>query len=632
MGRLRIGCALFSLFFWFLWVGASAHAYISTVTSTGVPVRWPGGGIHLDLAGNYVNSSGLASTDVFEAVVHSLERWQSASGGTVSFDYWQGSDPSIYEPNSDLNGLNQLYFASNGSSRPGPNVLGLTQVWYDSKTGKILETDIVLNDIDFQFTSRGTDTSGYGVGSSSGWRGEEGMPNVFVENVITHELGHVFGLSHSAGLQSTMLFMESPEQAHLGCDEQVGIHALYPLADDARARGAISGAVISASGAPVFGAHVLAISRRRGVALATGITDSSGRYSISGLEPGTYFLLAEPYFAGSAALPSYYSGIRAEICDGKTFERSFLMADDESGDLREVDLAAGGQEAAPAIVAKCSPPKSISRERDAINGAGSGFGIVDHLGSRSAGASYSLNSLGGHFEIHALAYSLYSPIKLDLSLRDQNGSEVPASEYAPDFEGDSGYKNYDAFLDVESLPPGNYTLTVSASSLDAGYYPAGPIALDAIPYLVLTGSVDETSPPLADVLAVNGRCETVERFTDYSSPPGNPPRHEISPDSSTNGVGFCGTLSNDRKNKRGGNSQARSVIGWFVPWILMALVPVLLRVACAVASLRLSLLGDEPNIDDGSQSGLLCQFCRSRRASSRKRACGSAEEIGDVRP
>ena len=257
-----------------------------------------------------------------------LQRWQAASSGRVSFDYWQGTNPKIYVPNSDYNGLSSIYFASNATRDPhlSPNVLGLTQVWYDTSTGQILETDVVLNDKNFHFTTNPQDTSGYGSGGPSS-NSRRGMNNVFIENVLTHELGHAFGLSHSGGLQSTMLFMESPEQAHLGCDEQVAIHALYP-SRDAGSRGGITGDVVSDDGKPVFGAHVLAISRRRGTVLATALTNSSGHYRMSALEPGDYYLMVEPYYAGPGGAPALLCGheqrhlsrrqrVRAEFSGGR---------------------------------------------------------------------------------------------------------------------------------------------------------------------------------------------------------------------------------------------------------------------------------------------------------------------------
>ena len=117
MGRSR--AATLAVFAAFCFSGgiSTAHAYIETVTPSGKPVRWSGGKVHVNLAGNPVNRSDLSETDVFDAVVHGLERWQSASGGTVGFDYWQGTNPKIYEPNSAFNGLNSFYFASNATVR-----------------------------------------------------------------------------------------------------------------------------------------------------------------------------------------------------------------------------------------------------------------------------------------------------------------------------------------------------------------------------------------------------------------------------------------------------------------------------------------------------------------------------------
>jgi hypothetical protein len=192
---------------------SSAYAFTETVTSSGTPVRWKtqDGGFKFNLAGNPINASGLDSEDFRQAVVTGLQRWQAASGPPLNFDYWQGTDDSIYLPNSDYNGLSSIYFASHGGKGQGltPNILGLTQVWYNTTNGEILEADTVLNDRDFHFTMNPQDTSGYGSKKST----FQGSDRVYIENVITHELGHSLGFSHAGGLQSTMLFMESPEEA-----------------------------------------------------------------------------------------------------------------------------------------------------------------------------------------------------------------------------------------------------------------------------------------------------------------------------------------------------------------------------------------------------------------------------------
>ncbi|MGZ3707595.1 MAG: carboxypeptidase regulatory-like domain-containing protein, partial [Bdellovibrionota bacterium] len=389
---------------------ALALAFTPTITPSGAQVSWRNGR-KLNLAGNPTNTSGLSDYDVFQAVTRGLRRWESASGGGIHFDYWQGSDPVVYEPDSSYNGLSSLYFASNarGDTRLTPNVLGLTQVWYNTDNGEILETDVVLNDRDFRFTTDPRDTSGTGSGSTSFYAGKS---NVYIENVITHELGHAFGLSHSGGLQSTMLFMESPEQAHLSCDEGVAVHAIYPTAD-AGARGNITGTVVSDYGQPIFGAHVEAISRQRGTVLATAMTDRGGNYALRALEPGTYFLLVEPYYAGASALPQYYAAMSPVICGGQTFARTFLV--DNSGYTPvPIGVAAGGTTPAPTLTAHCTggSAAAVSGAASApvIYSGGSGFGIVDRLAGGGAypyaDKEYTVQSVAGHLEIHAVSYSL----------------------------------------------------------------------------------------------------------------------------------------------------------------------------------------------------------------------------------
>jgi hypothetical protein len=578
----------------------AALAYVPTVTSGGALVTWRGPS-KLNLASNPVNQSGLDAESVRAAAVRSLQRWSVASGGSFGFDFWQGANPAVYTPNGEYNGLSSLYFASSSGEDLSPNVLGLTQVWYDPASGRILETDVVLNDRAFRFTTDPRDTSGFGSGSQ-GTR--QGMNRVFIENVLTHELGHALGLSHSGGLQSAMLFMESPEQAHLGCDEQAGIRHLYPAGDAGR-RGEITGLVLSEAGRPVFGAHVVAISRRRGTAMATGITDPGGRYRIAGLEPGSYFLMVEPYFAGPTALPAYYAGINGAICGGggDEFVRGFLSDGGGYAPIA-IDVLPGRATGAPSWVAPCGSgslrgasvstleaASSQASAPTAYAGSGSGFGVTWRFSSQ-APAYFRLKGLSGRVELHAVGYSLYSPVQASLRLlSESSGREVESARVTePVYEGRSGYVNYDSALIAEGLEPGDYVLEVSPDVLPVNKYPAGGLALDAAPFLLVTGSVNEGAPALAPVIAENARCRMDENFAAYSSPPGDPPRG-ITEEPEESG-GFCGTTTLDSGRKGGGSGPgAGALLGWFLPWVAML---VLARYAKARlrASRRRHLLAD----------------------------------------
>ena len=551
-----------------------AWAYTPTFAPGGSLVRWTGP-LKLNLAGNATNQNGIGPVEFFAAAVRGLQRWKNASGGSLSFDYWQGTDPGIYPVKSEFDGLSSMYFASNSTIRLSPNVLGLTQVFYNTETGEILETDIVLNDRDFQFTTNARDTSGYGTGNTNGLGSRS---KVFVENVITHELGHAFGLAHAGGLQATMLFMESPEQAHLSCDDQVAVRALYPAAD-ASARGSLGGLVVSESGQPIYGAHVLAISARRGTVLATGISDRAGRYAIGALEPGPYYLMIEPFLAGYQVLPSYYSGMNPDVCTaGEAFSRSFLT--DSSGfELQSVNVPAGPEVAAPTITARCprSGGAAISSSSSvgmvdsaelAVHRAGQSgrFGIVDRY-RYSGPVFYRIPRIQGHVEIHVLSYSLYSPLGASLRLLRSDGSTVETVTSDRVYTGDSGFSNFDTALVADDLKYGDYFLQVDGAAISSSYYPAGPMMVDSVPFMMITGSFNEGEPPLAAALPFNARCRMDENFPIYVSPPGNPPRSSRQKEEST---GFCGTV----RDAAGGGSRpgpgAGAVIGWLLPWLVMA--------------------------------------------------------------
>jgi hypothetical protein len=583
-----------------LWIVPQAFAFTQTITSSGAPVRWTSN-FKFNLVGNSVNNSSISDKEFYEAVVRSLQRWQRASDGQVAFDYWQGTNDSIYEPNSNYNGQSSIYFASHASGGPAlsSSVLGLTQVWYNTSSGQILESDTILNDKDFHFTTNPQDTSGFGsVNSTYG-----GSNKVFIENVITHELGHSLGFSHAGGLQSTMLFMESPEQAHLGCDEQIGIHAMYP-SGDSNVRGAISGTVVAKGGHGVFGAHVLAISRRRGTVLSSTMTDAQGHYSIQALEPGGYYLLAEPYYAGPAPLPAFYSGMNPLVCpSSQPFGRTILT--DQSGYRAQSVVVASGSDAnAPQLEVGCNAGAaafhSLSPNRtvyDMTSDAG-GFGVADRLAGHGSN-TYKLHGVSGHIELRAMSYSLYSPVQVEMELTDSSGNSVHLQSEPQAYVGDSGYINYDSTLVGDALPSGDYTLSVSARALSATLYPAGSVSMDTEPFVFVTGSINEAAPRLATSLATNARCRMDETFASYQSPPGDPPR--ASTEQNTGGAGFCGTIQKSQNNGKsgpggpdgsGGGSDdgpgpsAAVIVGWFMPWLAMGAIARLVKALAGASSRR----------------------------------------------
>jgi hypothetical protein len=521
-----------------------SYAWVPTRMPDGQAVSWmrasPSAVFKMDFVGNPTNRSGLSGDAFRTAVVRGLQRWEKAAGGAMDFDYWQGTDSAVYDTDVDYDGISSIHFASaapRDSVLPA-NVLGMTQVWYNTDTGEILETDIVLNDLQAAFTTDPTDTTGYGNGRPSTIY--EGTQLVYIENVLTHELGHALGLSHSGGLQSTMLFVESPEQAHLSCDEQIAIRALYPTASDSKKRGELAGTVAGPDGRGVFGAQVTAISKVRGVSMASVLTGPDGTFELGALEPGDYFILAEPFFGGAAALTDFYGTMDTQVCSGgqSDFVRTGLMANGTSHDLQSIKVRAGKTASVGVLTVACmAMSKADKNSAGVIDPAGDsaddGFGTMDRLAwGEERVYSVGLPGTDGALRVHALAYSLYSPVKPVLALLDSSGNEVKDSGVQvknPVYSGDSGYQNFDGELFAVGLDPTTaYYVRVRGSYVDSFKVPGGPDAVDSSPFFVLSVSKGSTSPALASELTDDARCSMSDSFARYSSPKSSPQRESTS--------------------------------------------------------------------------------------------------------
>jgi hypothetical protein len=405
-----------------------------------------------------------------------------------------------------------------------------------------------------------------------------------LDNVITHELGHAFGLSHSGAMQATMLYMESPEQARLGCDDIAGISSIYPSGQGRPAeRSAINGFVRNQLGSPVLGAQVSAISATRGTLLASALTDRGGRYSIQGLEPGSYYVVVEPFYAGSSALPAYYESLEQSCPDNEIFSRVFLTRPASSA-LLEISVPPGATAAVPEAVVTCTSGRagavinenarsaSVSTAPVAFDSAASpnaNFGFVERVDNGGL-RYYELRNLSGKIEIKGLSFSLYSPVRANLALVNERGGTVPTRSIERAYVGDSGFTDFDTLLVAENLPPGNYLLEVSGSRLSPASYPGGQLPIDSVPFVMVTGVRGGSQPSMPEIFPLNSRCASPEVFAAYTSPLGIPPRTSLLEEEK---VGFCGSLKNRSSGNQGGSSgdsgaPLGQVIGWFLPYVL----------------------------------------------------------------
>jgi hypothetical protein len=151
----------------------------------------------------------------------------------------------------------------------GQGAVALTAYTYDTDTGHMLDADIRIDPSLFDGT-------------------------INAQQALTHEVGHVLGLDHSAVLSATMYpyVGSGGTPAELESDDRIAIAAMYPKSDPAMFGATLQGRVTGDQGG-IFAAQVVAVNEN-GQPVGTVLTTATGDFTISGIPPGRYRLYAEP--------------------------------------------------------------------------------------------------------------------------------------------------------------------------------------------------------------------------------------------------------------------------------------------------------------------------------------------------
>jgi Matrixin len=212
-----------------------------------------------------------------------------------------------------------------------------------SEVGEILDADIYFNPSDSR-TSHATPLA------------LTGTPSAYdMESILTHEMGHSLGFTHSA-VWSAMMFPFAPTvgtfrgtrpslgqpDASLGEDDRTGLGVVYRDPSDTLRVGAIRGHILNANplslpASPpgvtgVFGSHVVAVDAGSGAVVgdtvgvwscnAPGPAEFDGSYAIDRLPTGSsYQVYAEPL--NGAVDPSQISNATASVCRNSTSDRGW---------------------------------------------------------------------------------------------------------------------------------------------------------------------------------------------------------------------------------------------------------------------------------------------------------------------
>jgi hypothetical protein len=536
---------------------STSDAYTLTSSQNGALIRWNYGQKYF-LAGNPISRGSFSPNYFFSAVTQGLQQWKWATQGSLDFDYWQGTDPNKYPAKLAQDGQSAIFLSSNSTAQTDSNVIGFTQVWYNTENGDLIEADIVLNDRDYDLTTTATDTSSNGSG------GYGIKPKVFLNNVITHELGHAIGLSHSSSVNASMLYVEYKEQSKVGCDDWSAARHLYP--SNSGVLGKLTGTVVSPIGVPVAGATVSAISKDRGSILATAHTEQNGQFFFGALEVGTVALVVQPFQGSSSSIPARLA-VRASdtICTGTRFP-SFFSTESDGNTLAAYSIEPSQVTQAGTLRIQCqSVPMSSPIGSGSVQA--SDF-FVDSLPSGSSRV-YEFQA-NGPFRITTTSHILLSSITPSIQVTDASGRVISTQQTSPTYQGSSNFKILDT--QITGTATGLILVRVTSSSIGWGQLPSPTITPGTDPYFVLSFSSQTSGrAPASRILPDNARCAPAGEFPAYQSPDGDPVKNFIG--SNREMMGFCASIAaiqSSGNNKNLPPPSAGALVGWFLPFLIAA--------------------------------------------------------------
>lgn len=299
---LRVLCSLV------LATGTLLAGGAEAVSPEGVPYRWPAGqAIAYSIDNGPLGS--FSRDEVALLLRKALERWQALPTTSVRF-----REEGFLAEDLQLNNYRRFF---DGKVRPENPVV------FDND-GRILD----------DLLGQGASQSVHGFGGiryvdfetreiRSGWiilNGALASPAT-LERVLLHEAGHLLGLDHTqaghdavsqkegAGLGELPVmypFVLPGALAEPALDDAAWLSWLYPAPDFHRRTATLRGQVVRASGAPLAGAHVVAVPLHRGDegeepwqrGVVSGISgflhQGDGSFELPGLPPGDYYLYIEP--------------------------------------------------------------------------------------------------------------------------------------------------------------------------------------------------------------------------------------------------------------------------------------------------------------------------------------------------
>jgi matrixin/carboxypeptidase family protein len=288
-----------------------AFSYLPELTGTGSPQNnhWDFSAFQVQWNLNTTTTGAkiVGTRTVQQVIQASFATWIAAPN--ASLQVTQGANSTVTDENASPSNVNLICFICTGAGFTAKDGTLAVTITTTADTvgqadghggnaqfvGQIIKSDIIFN----------PNPSGLCfITSSSAKCSAAGDTAQDLQTVATHEIGHFFGLDHSGVVRSMMYPFAPDVETTLSWDDVAGLSLLYPKTPADVSTGSIKGTITNASGAGVFGAHVFANSTTtanpyvsfpsiRKSPIGT-LTVSDGSYTITGVPPDSYQVIAEP--------------------------------------------------------------------------------------------------------------------------------------------------------------------------------------------------------------------------------------------------------------------------------------------------------------------------------------------------
>ena len=271
-------------------------------------IRWPRKTIHVAFSTSlfFPGPNIKSDSDVVGAANRALNRWSSLTN--INFVVTWSPLTSV-SPADSGDGVSLLTIASTPENEKfnSDSTTGRTRVFFDPETGNIAEADISIN-------PRPRAEDGSDVQFST-----DGTPGTYdLEATLTHEIGHLLGLDHSAVLSSTMqgrqvfngtFGLPAFNERTLSEDDRQKVRSLYgPKLRLGRIEGRLIDNRTPGALTALNGVNVWAESVATGRVIASDVTAEDGTYRLEGLAPGQYrVVVASATEGGSGAASKFRS-------------------------------------------------------------------------------------------------------------------------------------------------------------------------------------------------------------------------------------------------------------------------------------------------------------------------------------